>query len=220
MRVSAFAGLAGCHLAVVPPVRGAGRAGPVQVERPTGRTTWTGPAWSARLVPGGRRGDRQAFHPSPVRRPGLVPPVTEPEDPAGGICFVTAPAAAPGGADMRQPSGNWAGRALGCRCRRTRCAASGPRCRAAGRPARSGWRRAGRSGCVVFGARHEPGDVASGELDRASARPGGLPGMGPAAAVAAWHHVLSGDNHGRGVKRCSSAMPVFPAAVHWQARRL
>jgi hypothetical protein len=42
--------------AVDPPVRGAGQAPAVQVERPTGRTTWTAGVWSAGLarVDGGR----------------------------------------------------------------------------------------------------------------------------------------------------------------------
>jgi hypothetical protein len=41
--------------AVDPPVRGAGQAVGVQVERPAGRMTWTPTAWSAGLVPGRRR---------------------------------------------------------------------------------------------------------------------------------------------------------------------
>jgi hypothetical protein len=41
--------------AVVPPTWGAGQALPVKVERPTGRTTFAGRGWSARLVLGRRR---------------------------------------------------------------------------------------------------------------------------------------------------------------------
>jgi len=48
--------------AVDPPVRGAGQAAVVKVERPAGRTTLTTAAWSARLAPGRRQAGDQAPH--------------------------------------------------------------------------------------------------------------------------------------------------------------
>jgi len=69
-----------------PTRRGAGQASRVQVERPTGRTTWTRGAWSARLVLGRWWGDDQpSASATPQPRPcgGVHPgaPRSPPEAP-------------------------------------------------------------------------------------------------------------------------------------------
>jgi hypothetical protein len=71
--------------AVDPPARGAGQATRVKVERPTGRTTLTRVAWSARLarVDGGWDDQASLSHSGKGSLSDLVI-IPEPEAPAGG----------------------------------------------------------------------------------------------------------------------------------------
>ena len=80
--------------------RGARRTPPVQVERPAGRTTWTGGGRCARLALAGGDG-MDPTHPSPPRQAALTRPLVHPgaRGPAGGTLVFTVPAGAPGPGD-------------------------------------------------------------------------------------------------------------------------
>ena len=109
MRVSAFTWPGWRHLTVVPPVRGAGRAGPVQVERlPDERPGQGRPGLLGLSRDDGEVTGRPST-PAPCGGIGLVPPVTEPEDPAGGIIFYRPGGGARSPAPGQQEPGDQAG---------------------------------------------------------------------------------------------------------------
>ena len=135
--------------------------------------------------------------------------------------------AAEGRAGWRGSPGRWLssrrvsastrpGRSLRCRSGRSRSCASGPRCRAAGPPARPA-HSASKSYGAPYCSPHSMSPVMSRSASRTVPASARRNGRAVPAAAAAWHHVLSRRTGGPGRNLCFPAMPTFPAAGHRQA---